>query len=95
MNVYGVSRVSYDAAMKKDIVGKLSVGTVYKYDEEFYTKDMILPYLEQIEERIESAEANGDYIYNPELEESHYEEYERYKTYYENAPEELIPVDDY
>ena len=50
---------------------------------------------EQIEERIESAEANGDYIYNPELEESHYEEYERYKTYYENAPEELIPVDDY
>lgn len=95
MNVYGVSRVSYDATMKKDIIGKLSVDTVYKYDMEYYTKDMILPYLERIETIMEDAEANGDYTNNPELEEGHYEEYERYYALYENAPDELIPVDDY
>ena len=95
MCVLDMSRKQYDAKAKKELIEYLNEGKVYKYDFQYYTKDMILPYLEAAQESIDYATETGMFNEYAYLEDMYYDELEKYSTAYENAPEELILADDY
>lgn len=86
MKVINITEKVYDETSKKEFIESFSEGTVYKYDLEYYTKDMLDRVIEELESWLNSETAAGDKINNLIAE---------CEGYYENASDKLTEATDY